>query len=313
MKKLLMILGIMTISCYSAKMEVNFNDGTSSIEYNLNDIEYLQITEKPMVFVQGSTFEMGDEVGDLNSECRPVHLVDLSDFYIGKYEVTQLEWKQYMPLYISIHYGFGDNYPAYYLSWYDVLVYCNKRSKAEGYTSCYSIGGSTNPEDWGDIPTESDSLWNMVKCNWNANGYRMPTEAEWEYAARGGIHWNEHYLYSGNNNIDDVAWWWYYNIDPIGTKPIGKKMPNQLGIYDMTGNVLELCWDRNDAYNNDYYQICYDFGIVTNPYGPDSGDYRVSRGGCWFHVETECRTATRHWTAPFGGLYDTGFRVVRIP
>ncbi|MBU4487050.1 MAG: formylglycine-generating enzyme family protein [Candidatus Delongbacteria bacterium] len=312
MKKLLMVLVIITITCYSAKMNLNYNDGTSTAVFDLNDVEYVQIIENPMVYVQGGTFEMGDEVGDLSSGCRPVHYVTLNDYYIGKYEIAQLEWKQYMPLDVSIYYGFGDNYPAYFMSWYDILVYCNKRSEAEGYSSCYSIGGSTNPDDWGSIPTESDSIWNSVKCNWSAKGYRLPTEAEWEYAARGGIHWSDHYLYSGNNTIDDVAWYGDNN-NPIGTKPFGKKIQNQLGIYDMSGNVLELCWDRYDYYNNDYYQICYEFGIVTNPYGPDSGDFHVSRGGCWFDDETRCRTATRHWAAPFGGLYDRGFRVVRTP
>lgn len=134
------------------------------------------------MFVPGGTFTMGDtiddEVGD-DGEL-PVHSVTLDPFYIGKYEVTQAEYVQYMQPGFSwtIISGLGDNYPAYYVSWYASLKYCNLRSLAEGLTPVYSISGSTNPANWGTVPTSYNANWNAAICNWNATGYRLPTEAE---------------------------------------------------------------------------------------------------------------------------------------
>ncbi|MDA3885874.1 MAG: SUMF1/EgtB/PvdO family nonheme iron enzyme [Candidatus Delongbacteria bacterium] len=317
MKKLLIIFGIITIVCYSAKMEVNFNDGTSSIEFDLNDIEYLQITETPMVFVEGGTFEMGGESDSLHDGCRPVHNVTVSDFYIGKFEVTQLEWQQHLYPCGDYQYGLGDNFPAYGMNWYAMIVYCNKRSIAEGYKPTYSLYGSTDPDNWGTIPTylNPNPEWDLVKCNWEANGYRLPTEAEWEYAAKGGIHWTDNYMYSGSNIIDDVAWYDEFHIlTGIGSKPIGLKAPNQLGIYDMSGNLAEFCWDWSDFPDYFYYQECLDSGIVVDPQGPDSGDRRkVSRGGHWYDDFFYCMTAHRTGELLEYGYTERGFRIVRKP
>ena len=138
--------------------------------------EYSRIPEG-FVLVKAGTFQMGSEKGYSNN--KPVHEVTITTpFYMGKYEVTQAEYEKYCSYGSSSpssSYGDGDNYPAYFVSWYDALVYCNKRSMAEELTPCYSISASTNPEDWGDVPTSSDNTWNAVVCNWNANGYRLPT------------------------------------------------------------------------------------------------------------------------------------------
>ncbi|MDA3838367.1 MAG: SUMF1/EgtB/PvdO family nonheme iron enzyme [Candidatus Delongbacteria bacterium] len=317
MRKLLIIYAIITIACYSARMDVNFNEGTSTEEFDLNDVEYIQITEAQMVFVEGGTFEMGGESDSLHDGCRPVHSVTVSDYYIGRYEVTQLEWSQYMPLYASTNEGYGDNFPAYYMNWYAIIVYCNKRSIAEEYTPVYSLYGSTDPDDWGTIPTYSNPNpeWDAVECNWVANGYRLPTEAEWEYAARGGSHWIDNYTYSGSDIIDDVAWY-FQSANPleIGSRPIGMKKQNQLGIYDMSGNLAEFCWDWSDFPDYFYYQDCLDSGTVVDPHGPESGDRRkISRGGSWLNDYFYCLLAFRTGELLEYGYGERGFRIVRRP
>ncbi|MEA1972993.1 MAG: SUMF1/EgtB/PvdO family nonheme iron enzyme, partial [Candidatus Cloacimonadota bacterium] len=214
------------------------------------------------VFVKGGTFQMGSKNGQ--SDEKPVHSVTIGEngdsrvqtgFYIGKYEVTQKEWKDVMGNNPSN--WKGDNLPVERVSWYDAVEFCNKKSKKEGLQKCYSGSGKN------------------IKCNFFANGYRLPTEAEWEYAARGGNLANgldlrngekTYYKYSGSNNIKDVAW--YYGNSGSQTHSVGQKQPNKLGIYDMSGNVGEWC---NDWYDSSYYNS----SPISNPHGANSGSYRV--------------------------------------
>jgi formylglycine-generating enzyme required for sulfatase activity len=256
------------------------------------------------VFVPGGTFTMGDTRGEGDSNELPTHSVTLNSFYIGKYEVTQAEYAQYMQPSSSwtSNYGLGDNYPAYYVSWYAILKYCNLRSMAEGLTPVYSISGSTDPADWGSVPTSWNSTWNAAICNWNANGYRLPTEAEWEYAARGATNTPD-YLYSGSDDINTVAWY-YGNNPPNGSKPVGSKAPNGLGLYDMSGNLWELCWDW---YSSSYYSS----SPSSNPTGPASGPVRVLRGGCWNYSANRCRVASRNFDYPYSSFSYIGFRLCR--
>ncbi|MDA3838123.1 MAG: formylglycine-generating enzyme family protein [Candidatus Delongbacteria bacterium] len=217
-----------------------------------------------MVFVEGGTFQMGDEIGDLPNGSRPVHKVTVSDFYIGKTVVTQAQYKEVMgtnPSYFK-----GDNLPVEQVSWYDAVEFCKKLSKMKGVT------------------------------------YRLPTEAEWEYAARGGNK-SRGYKYSGSNDVDDVAWYFGNKLGSLGsTNPVGSKQPNELGIFDMSGNLLELCWDWYGSYTSD---------AQTDPTGLTSGTYRVLRGGFWLTGASFCRVANRSTLIPSYGFYYFGFRVAR--
>ena len=264
---------------------------------------------REMVLINAGTFQMGSTAG--YSFNKPVHGVTITkDFYMGKYEVTQAEYEKYCSYGSSSpnsSYGEGDNYPAYYVSWYDVLVYCNKRSIAEGLTPCYSISGNTDPSKWGTVPTSNNITWNAVVCDWNAKGYRLPTEAEWEYAARAGDNTVDSLTYSGTsdeNKLGEYAWY-KSNSDNI-THEVGKKLPNAFGLYDMSGNVSEWCWN--------WYTSSYDTGTEggSDPTGASSGNVgRVSRGGVWINSSGYCAVSCRNYDLPNVRNYYFGFRVVR--
>ncbi|MBN2769204.1 MAG: SUMF1/EgtB/PvdO family nonheme iron enzyme [Spirochaetes bacterium] len=254
------------------------------------------------VYVQGGTFEMGDHFSEGYIDELPLHSVTVSDFYMGATEVTQAEWSAYMPAEDWSLYGTGDTYPAYYISFYEIIKYCNLRSIAEGLTPCYTINSSTDPADWGTVPISSNATWNASVCNWAANGYRLPSEAEWEYASRGGIHNADNYRYSGSNTDDDVAW--YYANSGSTSHPVGLKVANQIGLYDMSGNLWEWCNDWYGSYTSD---------AQINPYGPTTGTYRVKRGGSWDQNATSCRVADRNAGFPSDSDYYIGFRLAKTP
>jgi formylglycine-generating enzyme required for sulfatase activity len=257
-----------------------------------------------LVFVKGGSFTMGNSATNKGFKDElPAHKVTLKSFYIGKYEVTQKEYSDYMvrdTSWTSDH-GCGPKFPAYHVSWYAVLKYCNLRSLYEKLNPCYTINGSTNPADWGPIPTTNDTTWNAVICNWSANGYRLPTEAEWEYAARGGTN-DPDYLYSGSDDINLVAW--YGDNASDASHPVGNRKPNGIGTYDMSGNLYEWCWDW---YSNSYYSSSPN----NNPTGPVNGSSRVVRGGDWRVSAYHCRVANRFEFAPYCNNGCFGFRVCR--
>lgn len=247
---------------------------------------------------------MGDTFGDGNSSEKPVHTITVSSFWISKYEVTQKEWVEVMGNNSS--YFEGDNLPVYAVSWYDVIEYCNIRSKKEGLTPCYNIDKiKKDPNN----KSKYDNLKWIITVNWNANGYRLPTEAEWEYAARGGNK-SKGYKYSGSNNINDVGWYYNKNLE-INIFSGGRKMPNELGIYDMSGNVQEWCWDW---YDENYYN----YSPTNDPKGPSFSRWRVSRGGCGeydsrsgYHRVTSRNSQNPSYNSPQAEMGKVGFRLVR--
>ena len=216
-----------------------------------------------MVRVEAGTFTMGatPEMEDPNSDEKPTHQVTLTnDYYIGKYEVTQALWKAVMG---SNPLNFkGDNLPLEYVSWDDCQEFISKLNRITG------------------------------------KKFRLPTEAEWEYAARGGKK-SRGYQYSGSNNISDVAW--YDSNSGNKTHAVGSKQDNELGIYDMTGNVWEWCHDWYGKYSS---------SSQTNPTGATSGSSRVFRGGCWGTNARGCRSSNRSISSPGYRFVNLGLRLV---
>ena len=277
---------------------------------NMEETKEMFMIPNDFVLIPAGTFQMGSNDGcDYN---KPVHEVTITKpFYMGKYEVTQAEYEKYCSYGGSnspdtYDCGNGDNYPVYYVSWYDALVYCNKRSMAEGLTPCYCISGNTDPSKWGTVPKSNDSTWDAVVCNWNANGYRLPTEAEWEYAARAGDNTVKYFIWSGmkyGNFIYDS----YAVVDSSSTYEVGTLCPNEFGLYDMSGNVDEWCWN----WCTDSYDITTEGG--SDPTGALMGvmDSRVLRGGNWRDPADFAFVPLRSWDQPCWRTTQYGFRVVR--
>jgi formylglycine-generating enzyme required for sulfatase activity len=275
-----------------------------------------------MVWIEAGTFTMGspaDEPGRNTTAGRETqHPVTLTaGFYMGKYPVTQAQYEAVMgsnPSYhttpVSPETDTGKR-PVEMVSWYDALVFCNKLSIREGLTPAYKIDGKTDPAEWGTVPTtgNSDATWNAVEIVAGSNGYRLPTEAQWEYACRAGtttaFSWGTNIVSSTQANYDGST------VDANNTTAgtnlertsmVGSYAANAWGLYDMHGNVFEWCWDQYGTYED---------GPQTDPTGAVSGSNRVIRGGARNGSGQNLRSAFRGDAPPGlrGGIF--GFRLVR--
>ena len=242
--------------------DVSENGGESSLllKFSRNQTITVNGVSFEMVYVEGGSFDMGS---DTEYNEKPVHSVTLSDYYIGKCEVTQELWEAVMGSNPSNFRGAQN--PVESVSWNDCQNFIKKLNSLTGRT------------------------------------FRLPTEAEWEYAARGGKK-SSHYKYSGSDNIDDVAW--YDDNSGDKTRPVGTKSPNELGIYDMSGNVYEWCSD---------WWGYYSAGAQTNPQGPSSSSGRVLRGGTWDGYAGLCRVLSRYTDLPSYSYSSRGLRLVLVP
>lgn len=222
-----------------------------------------------MVYVAGGEFMMGSDSGEASGWEKPVHKVKLDSFYIGRYPVTQALWQHVMESNPSFFQG--SRRPVEQVSWEEAQAFIQKLNQRSDRT------------------------------------FRLPREAEWEYAARGGL-LSKGYAYGGSDKLSEVGW--YRENSHRESKPVGLKVSNELGLYDMSGNVWEWC---EDWYDDTYYQQCAEQGVVINPRGPQKGDKRVLRGGSWSYSPVNCRVSFRGRHEPQIRDYFVGFRLVCLP
>lgn len=251
--------------------------------------EMLESIESKLILMNAGSFEMGSKEFEKNET--PVRTISLKSFYILNTEVTQEEYKAVIDHNYSNNKG--EKLPVEEVSWYDAVIFCNKLSVASGLNPVYSLNGNTNADEWGDIPRMESSqelkdLWKSIVCDFNANGYRLPTEAEWEYAA------------GGNSEIDFASTAWYKaNSDEI-THAVAEQSANKNGLYDMNGNVWEWCQDWYSWYTH-----------ADGVNDVDNSGRKIRRGGSVLSDEVFCRNANRASSVPELRGIDLGFRVVR--
>ncbi len=271
-----------------------------------------------MALIPAGSFSMGDYV-DGDTSTRPVHTVFVSAFYMDKTEVTKTKWAEVATWAATNGYdinassasGKASSHPAYYVTWYECVKWCNARSQMEGLTPCYTVGGATYKS--GDSAPD---------CNWTASGYRLPTEAEWEKAARGGYSgkrfpWGDTITHSQANYYSDASY--AYDTSPTRgyhpdydtggypyTSPVGAFAANGYGLYDSAGNVGEWCWDW---YDSTYYSS----SPGSDPQGPSSSPWgnRAIRGGNGMGYASSTRAAYRYGQPATTSTYLNGFRTVR--
>jgi formylglycine-generating enzyme required for sulfatase activity len=248
-----------------------------------------------MHLIPGGTFQMGQ-----TNVAEPVHSVTVSAFYMDTTEVKQADY-QVLMLVNPSHFAGDSLLPVEMVTWFDAVLYCNKRSKLDSLDTVYSYTSVTG------LPGNGCSDLAGLAVDFAKNGYRLPTEAEWEYACRAGdtaaYYWGGSYppiTTADTAAIDNNAVWAHNSVH--SSARVGTKLPNAWGLYDMIGNVWEWCNDWLDNYTS---------GSQTDPTGPPTGSYRILRGGSWFTFDNALRSANRNQNDPFRTGSDCGFRCVR--
>ena len=282
----------------------------------------LRVTYSPApaagVLIPAGSFQMGDALDGISNA--PVHTVNVSAYYIEQNLVTKEQWDGVYTWAVAHGYGFDNggsgnsgNHPVQTVDWWDCVKWCNARSEKEGLVPCYTVGGAAYKTGQ-----------NTPELNMSASGYRLPTEAEWEKAARGGLSgkrfpWGDtisrsqaNYRVSSNGTTNSYSYdlgtpsgydpAWVTGGSTTYTSLVGSYEANGYGLYDMAGNVSEWCWDWYDSYGS---------GTVSDPTGPASGSSRVYRGGCWYYYAYFCRVANRTYYTPTLSIDGLGFRCVR--
>lgn len=244
------------------------------------------IDTSKFVLVQGGTFKMGTDE-PLEKHESPAHSVTVKSFYLAKTEVTFEDFDKFCAdtkrdTVSANGWGRGKQ-PLIYVKWFDAIAYCNYLSEKEKLSKCYLIKGT-----------------DVIFLD-TAKGYRLPTEAEWEFAARGGNKTHD-FIFSGSKDQKEVGW--MVENSESRSHIVAQKLPNELGLYDMTGNVWEWV---NDGYDGGYYQT----SPVENPKGPESSPYKVMRGGAWYNYWPYCKVVTRQYHSPEFWQNSVGFRVAR--
>jgi len=283
-------------------------------------VKVTRCEEIKMVRVPAGSFQRDFNQDNISEITKP--------YSLSKYQITRKQFKVIMgedPSDSSTVSGTTDDEkqrnPVQRVNWYHAIAFCNKLSLLEGLTPAYTVEGVS---DWanlafGDIPRSFHTDWDDANCDWEANGYRLPTEMEWMWAAMGAnkdaragamqgeinrTGYTKNYAGEGHDtgtSIDDYAW--YYENSGKKTHPVGGKLPNELGLYDMSGNVFEWCWD---------WYASYPTGPLTDYSGAGSGSFRQSRGGSWGIDASGCSFAYRITSDnTFFGRNYRGFRILR--